>query len=233
MTANFVYPKKAERQRGSRVDSSALDGTSSSAGIEIIRNRHPPEPAQGRFLVNELTTHGFLGTCRYDVREKGTSYEGQRVTPHLVASKDLFHRPTAMAFGASAAMYVLDFSSPVIENSASLKRDPGRDRSRGRVWRITHATNPLLQPFAIVDRPSRVLRYRQVWIDNAIDRMAQLVENEHIRVCLGALLACWSTSSGSAPAVAQQASRVPMDLGMQKAPDDTMDVFERPGSIRP
>ena len=155
------------------------------------------------------------------------------MTPHLVANKDPFQRPTAMAFVTDGAMYVLDFRSPVIENSASLKRDPGSDHSRGRVWRIACAANPPLQPLAIVDRPSRLLRYRQGQIDNAVDRMVQLVEDVHIRVRLEAVLACGSSSSGRAPAVAQQASRVPMDLGMREALDDTMGVFERPGSIRP
>ena len=233
MTANFIYPKKAKWRRGRRVYSSTLEGTSPSAGIGIIRNRHSPKQAQGRFLVNELSTHGFLGTYRYDIGENGTRCELQWVTPHLVATRDPFDRPTAMAFGADGAMYVLDFSSPVIENTGYSKRDQGRDHSHGRVWRIIYPANPLLQPLGIVDRPSRPLRYRQNQVDYAIDRMAQLVEDEHIRVCLEAVPACGFCASGRAPEVVLQAARFPMDSGMQRALDDTMNFFEGSDSIRP
>lgn len=319
LTSNFVYPKRKERWRGKPPLSFAPEGTAPSAGIEIIRNRHFPEQAQGRFLVNELSTHGFLGTYWYDIKAKGTSYEAQRVTPHLVSTKDPFYRPTAMAFGPDGAMYVLDFSSPVIENTAYSKRDPGRDHSRGRVWRITYPANPLLQPPRIVGRPSRalldllkeyenttrhlarrelqqrdpaeivpaleqwlatlepadpqherlllealwiyqglevvepdllykllqaedyrareaatrVLRYWQDRIDNSIDWLARMVEDEHIRVRMEAVLACGFSSSARAAEVALQAARFPMDAGMQKALGDTMDFFERSGSIEP
>lgn len=319
LTANFVYPKKKERSRGKPPLSFAPEGTGPSAGIEIIRNRHFPEQAQGRFLVNELSTHGFLGTYWYDIKEQGTTYEVQQVTPHLVATKDPFYRPTAMAFGPDGAMYVLDFSSPVIENTAYSKRDPGRDHFRGRVWRITYPANPLLQRPEIVGRPSsvllellkeyenttrhfarrelqqrhpdevvpalkqwvaalepadpqherlllealwiyqglevvapellyellqaedyrarvaatRVLRYWQDQVDDAIDWLARLVEDEHIRVRMEAVLACGFSSSGRAPEVALQAARFPMDAGMREALDDTMDFFERSFSNEP
>ena len=150
LAANFVYPRGAERQRGSHALPFALGSIAPSAGIEIICSRHPREQGQGRFLVNELSTHGFLGTYWYDVREKGTSYKVLRVTPHVVATKDHFYRPTAMALGPDGTMYSLDL------------RFPGR-----------------------------------------------------------------------APEVALQAARFPMDAGMYEALDDTMDSFERFGSIRP
>ena len=313
LTANFVYPKRKERRRGQPPLSFSPEGTAPSAGIEIIRNRHFPEQAQGRFLVNELSTHGFLGTYWFDIKEKGTTYEVQRVTPHLVATEDPFFRPTAMAFGPDGAMYVLDFSSPVIENTAYAKRDPGRDHSRGRVWRITYPANPPLKQPRIVGQPSpvllellreyenttrhfarrelqqrnpdevvpalekwvatldpadpqherlllealwiyqglevvepgllyrllqardyrartaatRVLRYWQHKIDDSIDWLAKLVEDEHIRVRMEAVLACGFSSSERAPEVALQAARFTMDPGMQKALDDTMVFFER------
>ena len=68
LAAKFVYPKGAERQRGSRVFPIALEGVAPSAGIEIIRNRHFLEQAHGRFLCYELSTHGFLCTYWYDTK---------------------------------------------------------------------------------------------------------------------------------------------------------------------
>ena len=313
LSANFVYPKSKQRRRGSPPLSFAPEDTAPSAGIELIRNRHFPKEAQGRLVVNELPMHGFLGTYWYDIKEKGTTYEVKRIAPHLVATRDPFYRPTAVTFGPDGAMYVIDFCSPVIENTAFHKRDPGRDHYRGRVWRITYPANPLLKQPSIVGEPSPVLldllkeyenttrhfarrelqqrnpdevmpdlekwvaaldpadpqherlllealwiyqglevvepdllnrllqakdyraraaatgvlRYWQDRIDNSIDLLAKLVEDEHIRVRLEAVLACGFSSSERAPEVALQAAKFTMDPGIQKALDDTMNFFER------
>ena len=306
-------PRASSADEGAPPLSFAPEDTAPSAGIELIRNRHFPKEAQGRLVVNELPMHGFLGTYWYDIKEKGTTYEVKRIAPHLVATRDPFYRPTAVTFGPDGAMYVIDFCSPVIENTAFHKRDPGRDHYRGRVWRITYPANPLLKQPSIVGEPSPVLldllkeyenttrhfarrelqqrnpdevmpdlekwvaaldpadpqherlllealwiyqglevvepdllnrllqakdyraraaatgvlRYWQDRIDNSIDLLAKLVEDEHIRVRLEAVLACGFSSSERAPEVALQAAKFTMDPGIQKALDDTMNFFER------
>ena len=109
-------------------------------------------------MVNELSTHGFLGTYWYDIKEKGTTYEVKRAAPHLVATKDPFYRPTAVAFGPDGAMYVHRLLSHRSSKTPPFsKRDPGRDHYRGRVWRITYPANPLLKQPRIVGEPSPVL----------------------------------------------------------------------------
>ena len=78
-----------------------------------------------------------------------------------------------------------------------------------------------------------MLRYWQGRIDNSIDLLAELVEDEHIRVRLEAVLACGFSPSERAREVALQAAKFTMDPGMQKALDDTMNFFERSRSTRP
>ena len=138
-----------------------------------------------------------------------------------------------MALELNGAIFVLDFSSPVIENAAYSKRDPGWDYPCGRVCRITCPANPLLQSLGIMGRPSRVLRYWQDQIDGAINWLAQLEEDEQIRVRTEAVLACGFSPSGRTPQVALQVARFPMHGGTQRALDDTMDFFGRSGPIRP
>lgn len=184
-------------------------------------------------MVDELSIPGFVGTYWYDIKEKGTSYEVQRVTPRFAATKDPSNRPTAMTFGAGGAMFFLDFSSSVIENNAYSRRGPGSDDSRARVWRITCTPNPLLQSSGIVGRPSRVLLYWHVQIDNAVDWLAQLVEDEHNWVRMEVVPACGFSPSGRAQEVALQRAGCPMDAGMKKAMGHTMDIIEGSGSLRP
>lgn len=138
---------------------------------------------------------------------------------------DPFNRPTGMAFGPDGAICVLAFNSPLIENTAYSERDPGRDHSRGHVWRITSPANPLLHPLGIVDRPNRVLRYRQDQIDHTIDRMAQPVKDQHTWARTEAVLAGGFSAPARAPEAALQAAIFPMDARMQKAPDETTDFL--------
>ena len=74
---------------------------------------------------------------------------------------------------------------------------------------------------------TRVLRYWQHEMDDSIDLLSRLVEDEHPRVRLEAVLACGFSSSKKASEVALQAAAHPMDLGLKTALDETMDYFER------
>lgn len=98
---------------------------------------------------------------------------------------------------------------------------------------VSLVPNPLMQSPRIVGRPSRVLRYWQLRIDNAIDWLAQLVEDEHTWACMEVVPACGFGASGRAPEVALQSEGCPMDAGVQKALDHTMDIIEGSGSVRP
>ncbi len=79
---------------------------------------------------------------------------------------------------------------------------------------------------------TRVLRFQQDEIDDAIDLLEKMVEDEHPRVRLQAVLACGFSSSDRAESVALKATLRPMDAGLQHALDDTMDYFERARSGR-
>ena len=51
-----------------------------------------------------------------------------------------------MQFGPDGALYVIDWFNPLIGHMQYSIRDPRRDKSRGRVWRITAKGRPLLTP---------------------------------------------------------------------------------------
>ena len=79
------------------------EGSAPSAGIEIITIAIFRNTPRGGFLVSELSTHGLLGTYWQDIKEKGTSYEAQQVTPHLVVTKDSCDRPAVAPCGPDGA----------------------------------------------------------------------------------------------------------------------------------
>jgi glucose/arabinose dehydrogenase/azurin len=121
-----------------------------TSGVEFIRSRHFPDEVQGNFLINNVI--GFHGTKQYRVVEEGSGFVGIEVEP-LLQSSDINFRPVAMQFGPDGALYVVDWFNPLIGHMQFSIRDPRRDRSHGRVWRVTAKGRPLLPKPRIHGQP--------------------------------------------------------------------------------
>ena len=113
-----------------------------TSGSEFVRSRHFPESAQGNFLFNN--TIGFQGIKQYQTVEDGSGFVGIEVEP-LLQSTDPNFRPVAMQFGPDGALYVVDWFNPLVGHMQYSLRDPRRDKTHGRVWRITAKGRPLLR----------------------------------------------------------------------------------------
>jgi HEAT repeat protein len=57
-------------------------------------------------------------------------------------SSDPNFRPVDVLFGPDGALYVCDWYSPIINYIVYPLRDPDRDRTHGRIWRITRKGRP-------------------------------------------------------------------------------------------
>ena len=112
-----------------------------TAGSEFVRSRQFPDSAQGNFLFNN--TIGFQGIKQYRTVEDGSGFVGVEVEP-LLQSTDPNFRPVAMQFGPDGALYVVDWFNPLVGHMQYSLRDPRRDKTHGRVWRITAKGRPLL-----------------------------------------------------------------------------------------
>jgi glucose/arabinose dehydrogenase/azurin len=121
-----------------------------TSGVEFIRSRHFPDEVQGHFIINNVI--GFHGTKQYRVVEEGSGFVGIEVEP-LLQSSDINFRPVAMQFGPDGALYVVDWFNPLIGHMQFSIRDPRRDRTHGRVWRVTAKGRPLLERPRIVGQP--------------------------------------------------------------------------------
>ncbi len=119
-------------------------------GIEILSSRHFPEEYQGDLLVANVI--GFQGILRYKIRPKGASFEGIEQEPILYSTDPNF-RPVDLEIGPDGALYFCDWQNPLIGHMQHHIRDPNRDKTHGRVYRVTYRGRPLLKPKPIAGRP--------------------------------------------------------------------------------
>ena len=138
MTGAIKYPLKH-----SQIEQFPTSRVRPTAGIEIISSRHFPDHMQGNFLVNNNI--GFQGTKQHKVMEKGSGLTAVEVTDMLQSSDENF-RPVDLQFGPDGALYIVDWFNPLIGHMQFSLRDPRRDHSHGRIWRITYRHKPLLKP---------------------------------------------------------------------------------------
>ena len=62
---------------------------------------------------------------------------------HLVVSSDPNFRPSDVKMGPDGAIYFSDWHNPIIGHMQHNLRDPNRNRTYGRVYRITYEGRPL------------------------------------------------------------------------------------------
>lgn len=130
----FVYRKQMNQFFKKRVRP--------TAGCEIVSSRHFPPEAQGNYLLNNCI--GFQGVLQHTVKEEGSGFEGEEVEPILFSSDRNF-RPTDLQFGPDGALYIVDWFNPLVGHMQHNLRDPNRDHTHGRIWRITYPGRPLLK----------------------------------------------------------------------------------------
>jgi putative heme-binding domain-containing protein len=111
--------------------------------IEYLSSRHFPEEFQGNLLVGNVI--GFQGIQRYRIDDDGASFKGTELEP-ILSSSDPNFRPSDMKIGPDGALYFIDWHNPIIGHMQHNLRDPSRDRSHGRIYRVTCEGRPLLKP---------------------------------------------------------------------------------------
>jgi putative heme-binding domain-containing protein len=129
-------------------------------GVEILSSRHFPEANQGNLLVANVI--GFQGILQYQVHDKDSSLTATEVEP-IVSSTDANFRPSDIKIGPDGAIYFLDWQNPLIGHLQHHIRDPNRDRTHGRIYRVTYEGRPLLKPAKVAGEP----------IDKLLDRLKE------------------------------------------------------------
>jgi putative heme-binding domain-containing protein len=121
-------------------------GSPKYAGCEIAGGRHLPEDWQGLLLTNDFRASRVV---RFQLSDDGAGFAA-KLLPDLIKSKTNVFRPVDIKIGPDGAIYIADWCNPIINHGEVDFRDPRRDHSHGRIWRVTASGR------ALVERPNLV-----------------------------------------------------------------------------
>ena len=108
-------------------------GSPKFCGLEIIGGRHLPDDAQGVLVTNDFRANRV---SRFRLTEKGSGFTSEKL-PDLIHSPRVTFRPIDVKMGPDGAIYIADWYNPIIQHGEVDFRDPRRDRTHGRIWRVT------------------------------------------------------------------------------------------------
>lgn len=111
-----------------------LHGSTAIAGIVFYAATNFPAEYQNNTFV------GNVMTCRIN-RDSYTEHGSTRMAqeePDFLRSDDPWFRPVDLQLGPDGALYVADFYNRIIGHYEVPLDHPGRDRERGRIWRIVY-----------------------------------------------------------------------------------------------
>jgi glucose/arabinose dehydrogenase len=117
-----------------------------TCGCELVSSGNFPDEMQGDYLLNNIL--GFQGVLRYKMREEQSGFAADPAEP-ILQSSDRNFRPVDLEFGPDGALYLADFANPIVGHMTHSMRDPNRDHTHGRIWRVANKNRPLLKPAKI------------------------------------------------------------------------------------
>jgi glucose/arabinose dehydrogenase len=120
------------------------------SGTEVLSSSHFPEELRGNLLV--LNVIGFQGILNYKVEDNESSFKAVEQEA-MLSSTDPNFRPGDIEVGADGAVYFVDWQNPIIGHMQHNLRDPSRDKTHGRVYRVTAKGRDLVKPVAIAGQP--------------------------------------------------------------------------------
>ncbi|CAG4992363.1 hypothetical protein DYBT9275_00947 [Dyadobacter sp. CECT 9275] len=112
-------------------------------GIGILSSEHFPSKYNSQLLIANVI--GFQGIKMHNFKYQGADIKAVE-TGDLVSSTDPNFRPSGMGVGGDGALYILDWQNALIGHMQHNMRDPGRDHTHGRIYRLTAKDRPLLKP---------------------------------------------------------------------------------------
>ncbi|MBN9118457.1 MAG: c-type cytochrome [Planctomycetes bacterium] len=122
-------------------------GSPKYCGLEIVSGRHFPADWQGDLITNDFRGHRV---CRFKLQDDGSTFASREMTEVIKSDHPAF-RPIDVKMGPDGALYIADWYNPIIQHGEVDFRDPRRDKTHGRIWRVTAKGRDLVKKPKLVD----------------------------------------------------------------------------------
>ena len=153
---------------------------------EILGGSHLGHDTTDIMLAGDYKSNAVL-RVRCDFGEDHASLNLEELSPLVVSSNRAF-RPADIKLGPDGAIYIADWYNDVVDHYGVSYRHPDRDKSHGRIWRVTAKGRPVhdWQPLS-GEPPTRLLehlRSRERW---ALRQATRLLAEMHVETLMPAL----------------------------------------------
>jgi putative heme-binding domain-containing protein len=103
------------------------------SGGDLVGTAHFPDEWQGRLIMG-----GYINNAVWVVKivDDGSGFRLEDAPP-LIRTTNRDFRPVDVKFGPDGALYVCDWYNPIIGHYQASFRHPDRDKTHGRIWRVT------------------------------------------------------------------------------------------------
>lgn len=124
-------------------------GMRPAVGNQFLYSRQFPDNVQGQFIY--ACVINMNGMPRFTVREDGAAFSGERIDD-LLSSTDKNFRPTDPQIGPDGALWFGDWCNALIGHMQYSQRDPNRDHTRGRIYRMFAKDRPFVKAVTQFDK---------------------------------------------------------------------------------
>ncbi len=133
-------------------------GSTALAGLDYYIDDQYPTAFQHSFYLGDVVKSKVY---RSTMQMKGTTPE-VKWEEDFIVSNDPWFRPVDVKLGPDGAIYIADFYNRIIGHYEVPLDHPGRDRQRGRIWRIIYTGND-------VEKEDRKINWSTAGLDELIE----------------------------------------------------------------
>lgn len=139
---NYVFPGSAHATAVgvSNILPGLNSNTPKNTAAEVIYSRHFPKNWQGNVITNDFRANR---TVRYSITPEQSGYLSKEVET-IIKSDHRSYRPVDCKIGPDGALYIVDWYNPIIDHGEVDFHHPIRDKTHGRIWKVTKKGSPLL-----------------------------------------------------------------------------------------